>query len=73
MELYLFALLAGFCAVQISSAVELTFELPDNEKQCFYEDIKAGEKTSVEFQVSATVLKCMFVWTWQLSEKLGVT
>ncbi|KAF0294310.1 Transmembrane emp24 domain-containing protein 7 [Amphibalanus amphitrite] len=51
MEFFLFALLAVFSSVHISSAVELTFELPDNEKQCFYEDIKAGEKTSVEFQV----------------------
>lgn len=30
---------------------ELTFELPDNEKQCFYEDIPSGVKTTLEFQV----------------------
>jgi len=34
-----------------SYAVELTFELPDNAKQCFYEEIKEGTKGTVEFQV----------------------
>ena len=63
MKFLLFALLASFSAVHISYAVELTFELPDNEKQCFYEDIKAGEKTSVEFQVSYFICSsnhCLF-------------
>ena len=32
-------------------SVELTFELPDNAKECFHEDINKGEKASVEFQV----------------------
>ncbi|KAG2466558.1 TMED7 protein, partial [Polypterus senegalus] len=32
-------------------ASELTFELPDNAKQCFYEDIIAGTKCTLEFQV----------------------
>jgi len=32
-------------------SVELTFELPDNAKQCFHEDIKQGVKSTVEFQV----------------------
>lgn len=32
--------------------VELTFELPDNAKQCFHEDIQQGVKSTVEFQVS---------------------
>lgn len=31
---------------------ELTFELPDNAKQCFYEDITVGTKCTLEFQVS---------------------
>ena len=31
--------------------VQLTFELPDNEVQCFNEVIKKGENTVVEFQV----------------------
>lgn len=30
---------------------ELTFELPDNAKQCFYEDITIGTKCTLEFQV----------------------
>ncbi|GMS98523.1 hypothetical protein PENTCL1PPCAC_20698 [Pristionchus entomophagus] len=33
------------------SAIELTFELPDNANQCFYEEIKAGEDVLFEFQV----------------------
>lgn len=34
-------------------ASELTFELPDNAKQCFYEDIIIGTKCTLEFQVHA--------------------
>ena len=30
---------------------ELTFELPDNEKQCFYEEIGKDVKSTLEFQV----------------------
>lgn len=30
---------------------ELTFELLDNAKQCFYEDITIGTKCTLEFQV----------------------
>lgn len=32
-------------------AIELTFELPDNANQCFYEEIKAGVDIVVEYQV----------------------
>ncbi|XP_040829108.1 TIR domain-containing adapter molecule 2-like [Ochotona curzoniae] len=32
-------------------ASEITFELPDNAKQCFYEDIVQGTKCTLEFQV----------------------
>ena len=31
---------------------ELTFELEDNARQCFYEDVKKDSKGSLEFQVS---------------------
>ena len=31
---------------------ELTFELEDNARQCFYEDIKKDAKGTLEFQVS---------------------
>ena len=34
-----------------TSAVELTFELPDNAKECFHEDIEKGTETTLEFQV----------------------
>ncbi|XP_064091815.1 transmembrane emp24 domain-containing protein 7-like [Macrobrachium nipponense] len=42
--------LLGTCP-RFSSAVELTFELPDNAKECFYEDIEKGTESSLEFQV----------------------
>lgn len=34
---------------------ELTFELPDNAKQCFYEDIIIGTKCTLEFQVRPSI------------------
>ncbi|XP_066503900.1 transmembrane emp24 domain-containing protein 3 [Hoplias malabaricus] len=37
----------------LSSGTELTFELPDNEKQCFYEDLEEGVKFDIDFQVIA--------------------
>jgi len=33
------------------SSVELTFELPDNARECFFENIKKGVQTTFEFQV----------------------
>ena len=36
-------------------AVELTFELPDSAKQCFHEEIRQGNKSTVEFQVREAV------------------
>ncbi|ENN79102.1 transmembrane emp24 domain-containing protein 3 [Dendroctonus ponderosae] len=39
------------CAYQEIVSTELTFELPDNAKQCFYEEIKANNTGSLEFQV----------------------
>ncbi|KAK3093195.1 hypothetical protein FSP39_012494 [Pinctada imbricata] len=32
-------------------AGELTFELPDNERQCFFENIEKGTESTLEFQV----------------------
>ncbi|XP_029355001.1 transmembrane emp24 domain-containing protein 3 [Echeneis naucrates] len=32
---------------------ELTFELPDNEKQCFYEELEKDVKFDIDFQVIA--------------------
>ena len=34
-----------------AGSVELTFELPDNAKECFYEVIEEGKTSTVEFQV----------------------
>ncbi|CAL8381484.1 transmembrane emp24 domain-containing protein 3 [Gadus morhua] len=34
-------------------STEVTFELPDNDKQCFYEDIENGVKFDIDFQVIA--------------------
>lgn len=42
-------LLAGL--VCVVAGVELTFELPDNAKECFYEEIEKGTASSLEFQV----------------------
>jgi len=30
---------------------ELTFELPDNAKQCFHEEVEQGVKFSLDYQV----------------------
>ncbi|CAO4362126.1 unnamed protein product [Caenorhabditis nigoni] len=35
----------------LGSSIELTFELPDNANQCFYEDLKKDVDTVFEFQV----------------------
>ena len=35
-----------------TEAVELTFELPDSAKECFFEVIEEGTESTVEFQVS---------------------
>lgn len=32
---------------------ELTFELPDNDKQCFYEELDSGVKFDIDYQVIA--------------------
>ncbi|KPP78362.1 transmembrane emp24 domain-containing protein 3-like [Scleropages formosus] len=37
--------------VVVGRGAELTFELPDNEKQCFYEDLDGGVKFDIDFQV----------------------
>ncbi|XP_008474283.2 transmembrane emp24 domain-containing protein 7-like [Diaphorina citri] len=36
---------------QIVQAVELTFELADNARECFFEDIKRNTSVILEFQV----------------------
>ena len=34
-----------------AECVELTFELPDNAKECFHEIIEEGTESTLEFQV----------------------
>ncbi|KAG9330812.1 hypothetical protein JZ751_017287 [Albula glossodonta] len=49
-------ILGLFCLMLHTATVcctELTFELPDNEKQCFYEDLEAGVKIDIDYQVIA--------------------
>ena len=44
------------CLVFVVGAEELTFELPDNAKQCFYEEVDKGVKVSLEYQVCFVVI-----------------
>lgn len=58
-KLFTFAVM--FAALQeISLAGELTFELPDNERMCFYENVPKGEQATLEFQVSFFLVPCSF-------------
>ena len=47
---------AAACMTCVCLGVELTFELPDNAKECFYEDIEKGTPANVEFQVRVSFL-----------------
>lgn len=38
-------------SVWSSLAVEFTFELPDRDRECFYEEIKQGTRGTLEYQV----------------------
>lgn len=40
------------CFIGATYAVELTFELLDNAKECFYEEITKNQSSILEFQVS---------------------
>ncbi|EGT38753.1 hypothetical protein CAEBREN_25829 [Caenorhabditis brenneri] len=42
--------------VAFGSAIELTFELPDNANQCFFEDLKKDVDTVFEFQASFLIV-----------------
>jgi len=50
-QMYFFTLFLFFFPILLSNASELTFELPDNADQCFYEDLKKGINNVLEFQV----------------------
>jgi hypothetical protein len=49
----------GLCSLMLHVIVvcstELTFELPDNDKQCFYEELQNGVKFDLDFQVSDSI------------------
>ena len=51
----LIAKLTSFCIflqiIDIINSVELTFELPDNSKECFYEEIGKNKTATLEYQV----------------------
>lgn len=49
---WLAPLLLVALADSAARASEITFELPDNAKQCFYEEIAQGTKCTLEFQVA---------------------
>uniref|UniRef100_H2YUQ8 GOLD domain-containing protein n=1 Tax=Ciona savignyi TaxID=51511 RepID=H2YUQ8_CIOSA len=46
-----FTLLLLLLGVYHANAVELTYELEDNSKQCFFQDITKDTRTTVEYQV----------------------
>lgn len=51
-KMWLITYVALLCAaIAIAFGVELTFELPDNARQCFHEEIPVGEKCTIEYQV----------------------
>jgi protein ERP2 len=50
LSLHIFVVCIIFLFKQIV-ANELTFELPDNAKECFHEQLKIGSKFMLEFQV----------------------
>lgn len=42
------------------SGTELTFELPDKEKQCFYEELEEGVTFHVDYQVRYQLIQLKF-------------
>lgn len=48
---YLVSFFLMVCSIISSGAVELTFELPDNARECFYQDIGLNVTATLEFQV----------------------
>jgi len=42
---------AIFGLFDLAYSVELTFELPDSAKQCFFQEIEEGVESTIEFQV----------------------
>lgn len=42
--------------INVINSVELTFELPDNSKECFYQDIAKNKSVVIEYQVCRCLL-----------------
>ena len=57
--LYLSLVLLGVFA-SLAIATELTFELPDREEQCFYEEIDKDVNVIFEFQVLLLYIRVVF-------------
>lgn len=45
------AALTSLCLIDLIASVELTFELPDNSKECFYQEIGKNKSAILEYQV----------------------
>jgi hypothetical protein len=45
------SIISALTVLEITNCVELTFELEDNAKQCFYEEIKKNQTATLEYQV----------------------
>lgn len=48
--------------LSFADCVELTFELPDNAKECFYQDIGKNVSSTLEFQVLTNIFGVMEVF-----------
>ena len=60
------SLLVLFSIFDQTLGVEFTFELEDNAKQCFFQDIEKGTSATLDFQVSfikSLTYKLKFLWT----------
>ncbi len=63
-------LLCLLLQVFVVFGTELTFELPDNDKQCFYEELEKDTKFDIDYQVSCSdsfipVCVCVFTRPYQ--------
>lgn len=52
LNLGLSCLLLLLLRVFVAFGTELTFELPDNDKQCFYEELEENLRFDIDYQVS---------------------
>ena len=60
MDAHLITISILLCCISMVLSGELTFELPDNARQCYYEHIDKGTESTLEFQVSSNKLKLYF-------------